>query len=163
LGKIMAISTSQKRGTIKIPQDQVRVITNYGLEGDAHAGNWHRQVSLLSYQKYLDFCTNHAKVCPGEFGENLLVDGFDFKTFSIGTLFFSKRVILEITQIGKKCHSHCDIFDRVGHCIMPTEGVFARVVSGGVIHKGDTFELYQGKDEEGVFAMAACEAVQIRV
>ena len=91
----MAISTSQKRGTIKIPQDQVRVITNYGLEGDAHAGNWHRQVSLLSYQKYLEFCAKSVKVCPGEFGENLLVDGFDFKNFPIGTLFSQNVLFLK--------------------------------------------------------------------
>lgn len=151
----MAVCISKERGTVKLPQDRVRVISDFGFEGDAHAGPWHRQVSILSYQEYLAFCNKITRVDPGEFGENLLVDGFDFKKFPIGTLFSSKRVILEITQIGKKCHSHCEIFDRVGHCIMPAEGVFARVVRGGVIHKGDTFELYQNKNDEGVFAKAA--------
>ena len=140
MGKVMAVNISEKRGTQKVNVHTVRLIENYGLENDAHAGNWHRQVSLLSYEKIEEFKAKGALVQDGAFGENLIVQGFDFKTLPVGTRLKCNDVILEITQIGKKCHNGCEIFKVMGDCIMPREGVFARVIHGGVISQGDEME-----------------------
>ena len=140
MGKIMAVCISEKRGTQKKNIEKVRLIENFGLEGDAHGGNWHRQVSLLSYEKVRAFEEKGISVEDGAFGENLLVEGFDFKTLPIGTRFRCGEVLLEMTQIGKECHSHCEIYQAVGDCIMPREGVFAIVLHGGTIRKGDLLE-----------------------
>lgn len=137
MGQIKAVCISEKKGTAKKNIKEARLIENFGLEKDAHGGNWHRQVSLLSYEAVEAFRTRGAKVTDGAFGENLLVEGFDFKTFPVGTIFKCNDVVLELTQIGKKCHSECEIFHQVGDCIMPREGVFARVLHGGVIRVGD--------------------------
>lgn len=139
-GIVKAVCISEKKGTAKRDVKACTFIQNWGLEKDAHAGNWHRQVSLLSFDKVEEFRSRGAKVSDGAFGENLLVEGFDFKSFPIGTIFKCNEVELEITQIGKKCHSECEIFHQVGDCIMPREGVFARVLQGGEIKVGD--ELY---------------------
>lgn len=144
MGKILAVCISEKRGTQKKEVEQVRLIENFGLEGDAHAGNWHRQVSLLSYDKVRAFNERGAGVGHGAFGENLVVEGFDFRRFPVGTRFSCGDVLLELTQIGKECHSHCEIFKKMGECIMPTEGVFARVLCGGMIRKGDELNLVSG-------------------
>ena len=141
MGEIKAINISRVRGTRKETVPQVTLIEGYGLEGDAHAGSWHRQVSLLSYEAFRDFEERGAGVVPGDFGENLLVSGFDFKNLPVGTRFRSGEVLLEMTQIGKECHAGCDIFKRMGDCIMPREGVFAVVLRGGVLREGDPFEL----------------------
>lgn len=143
-GIVKAVCTSEKKGTAKKDIKQANFIQNYGLDGDAHAGKWHRQVSLLSYEKVEEFRARGAKVADGAFGENLLVEGFDFKHYPIGTRFECNDVILEITQIGKQCHSECEIFHQVGDCIMPREGVFAVVIQGGEIKVGD--EMY-ARDE----------------
>ena len=137
MGHIKAVCISEKKGTAKKNIKEARLIENFGLEKDAHGGNWHRQVSLLSYEAVEAFRARGAKVTDGAFGENLLVEGFDFKTFPVGTIFKCNDVVLELTQIGKKCHSECEIFHQVGDCIMPREGVFARVLHGGVIRVGD--------------------------
>ena len=141
MGKIMAVCISEKRGTQKKNIDKVCLIENFGLEGDAHGGNWHRQVSLLSYEKVRAFEEKGISVEDGAFGENLLVEGFDFKTLPVGTRFRCGEALLEMTQIGKECHSHCEIYQAVGDCIMPREGVFARVLHGGVIQIGDELEI----------------------
>lgn len=148
MGKIMAVCISEKRGTQKKNIEKVRLIENFGLEGDAHAGNWHRQVSLLSYEKVRAFEEKGISVEDGAFGENLLVEGFDFKTLPIGTRFRCGDVLLEMTQIGKECHSHCEIYQAVGDCIMPREGVFARVLHGGEIQIGDELEIVSGSDSD---------------
>lgn len=148
MGKIMAVCISEKRGTQKKNIEKVRLIENFGLEGDAHAGNWHRQVSLLSYEKVRAFEEKGISVEEGAFGENLLVEGFDFKTLPIGTRFRCGDVLLEMTQIGKECHSHCEIYQAVGDCIMPREGVFARVLHGGEIQIGDEMEIVPSSDSD---------------
>lgn len=148
MGKIMAVCISEKRGTQKKNIEKVRLIENFGLEGDAHGGNWHRQVSLLSYEKVRAFEEKGISVEDGAFGENLLVEGFDFKTLPIGTRFRCGDVLLEMTQIGKECHSHCEIYQAVGDCIMPREGVFARVLHGGEIQIGDELEIVSGSDSD---------------
>ena len=137
MGKIMAVCISEKRGTQKKNVGRVRLVENFGLEGDAHGGNWHRQVSLLSYEKVRAFEKRGVNVADGAFGENLLVSGIDFKELPVGTRLSCGEVLLEMTQIGKECHSHCEIFQAVGDCIMPREGVFARVIRGGRIREGD--------------------------
>lgn len=146
MGKIMAVCISEKRGTQKKNIEKVRLIENFGLEGDAHGGNWHRQVSLLSYEKVRAFEEKGISVEDGAFGENLLVEGFDFKTLPVGTRFRCGEVLLEMTQIGKECHSHCEIYQAVGDCIMPREGVFARVLHGGEIQIGDEMEIVPSSD-----------------
>lgn len=148
MGKIMAVCISEKRGTQKKNIGKVRLIENFGLEGDAHAGNWHRQVSLLSYEKVRAFEEKGISVEDGAFGENLLVEGFDFKTLPVGTRFRCGEVLLEMTQIGKECHSHCEIYQAVGDCIMPREGVFARVLHGGEIQIGDEMEIVSSSDSD---------------
>ena len=136
MGNIVAVCISEKKGTAKQNVGTCRFIENWGLEKDAHAGSWHRQVSLLSYDEVEKFRQRGANVADGAFGENLLVKGFDFKTYPVGTIFKCNDVVLEITQIGKKCHSECEIFHQVGDCIMPREGVFAEVITGGHIKIG---------------------------
>lgn len=148
MGKIMAVCISEKRGTQKKNIEKVRLIENFGLEGDAHGGNWHRQVSLLSYEKVRAFEEKGICVEDGAFGENLLVEGFDFKTLPVGTRFRCGEVLLEMTQIGKECHSHCEIYQAVGDCIMPREGVFARVLHGGEIQIGDEMEIVPSSDSD---------------
>ncbi|WP_462426594.1 MOSC domain-containing protein [Anaerotignum lactatifermentans] len=148
MGKIMAVCISEKRGTQKKNIEKVRLIENFGLEGDAHGGNWHRQVSLLSYEKVRVFEEKGISVEDGAFGENLLVEGFDFKTLPVGTRFRCGDVLLEMTQIGKECHSHCEIYQAVGDCIMPREGVFARVLHGGMIQIGDEMEIVPSSDSD---------------
>ena len=148
MGKIMAVCISEKRGTQKKNIEKVRLIENFGLEGDAHGGNWHRQVSLLSYEKVRVFEEKGISVEDGAFGENLLVEGFDFKTLPGGTRFRCGDALLGMTQIGKECHSHCEIYQAVGDCIMPREGVFARVLHGGEIQIGDEMEIVPSSDSD---------------
>lgn len=137
MGKVIATCTSEIKGVQKKNVHQVCLIEDYGIEGDAHAGKWHRQVSLLSYDRIQEFRARGAKVEDGAFGENLVVEGIDFKTLPIGTKFKCNDVVLELTQIGKECHHGCAIFQAMGDCIMPREGVFARVITGGQIAVGD--------------------------
>ena len=141
MGKVIAICTSPARGTQKHQVPAARFTVEWGIEGDAHGGNWHRQVSLLSADKIAAFNARGANVQPGAFGENLVVEGFDFRALPVGTLLRCGDVLLEMTQIGKECHSHCEIFKRMGECIMPTQGVFARVLEPGEIRMGDEMEI----------------------
>ena len=143
---IQAICISERRGTPKTPISSARLLTDFGIEGDAHAGHWHRQVSLLSQEKIDAFRARGAQVTPGAFGENLVVSGIDFRRLPVGTRLRSGDVLMEITQIGKECHSHCAIYRATGDCIMPREGVFARVLTGGTLRVGDdmTVEPYPG-------------------
>ena len=136
-GVVKAICISTERGTEKYAIEEANFIKDYGIEGDAHAGKWHRQVSLLSYNKVEEFNAKGGNVEDGAFGENVLVSGLDFKNLPVGTILKCGEVVLEMTQIGKECHSHCNIFHRVGDCIMPREGVFAIVKNGGVMKIGD--------------------------
>ena len=140
MGKLIAICISENKGTAKNPVQSAVLREDHGVEGDAHAGNWHRQVSLLGLEKIEAFRQQGAQVDFGAFGENLIVEGFDFRNLPVGTRFRIGDALLEMTQIGKECHSHCAIFHMVGDCIMPREGVFARVLSGGEIHPGDEVE-----------------------
>ncbi|MBS6160353.1 MAG: molybdenum cofactor biosynthesis protein [Firmicutes bacterium] len=137
MGIVKAICISEKKGTQKHRVEEAVFVEDYGIENDAHAGKWHRQVSLLSYDKIEDFKKRGADVIDGAFGENLVVEGFDFRNLPVGTIFQCGDVILEMTQIGKQCHSHCEIYKIMGECIMPKEGVFTKVIQGGIIRTGD--------------------------
>jgi TatD DNase family protein len=137
MGKVLAVCVSEKKGTAKINVGKAEFRVKHGLVGDAHAGNWHRQVSLLSHEKIEAFRRRGAKVAHGDVGENLVVEGIDFASLPAGTILECGDVVLEMTQIGKECHSHCAIFKVMGDCIMPREGVFAQVLRGGLITAGD--------------------------
>ena len=137
MGKVIAVCTSERRGIQKKDVNSGVFTVDWGIDGDAHAGNWHRQVSLLSADKIEAFNQQGAGVIPGAFGENLVVEGFDFRALPVGTLLRCGDVLLEMTQIGKECHSHCEIYKKMGDCIMPREGVFARVLEPGTITVGD--------------------------
>ena len=142
---VVAVCTSDKKGVRKKPVNVIELAVGTGVVGDAHAGAWHRQVSLLSYEKIEAFRAKGADIPLGAFGENLIVEGYDFRNLPVGTRFSCGDALLEMTQIGKECHSHCEIFKRMGECIMPREGVFAVVLRGGTIQKGDTIELVTEK------------------
>ena len=133
----MAVCTSFEKGTPKQNVKRAEFVTNHGISGNAHAGNWHRQVSLISFQKIEAFRSKGAQVEFGAFGENIVVDGIDFRSLPVGTVLECADVVLEITQIGKECHNHCAIYKVMGDCIMPREGVFAKVVRGGFVSIGD--------------------------
>ena len=137
MGKLIAICTSEKKGTQKQQVETAVLREDHGIEGDAHAGNWHRQVSLLGLEKIKAFRERGAEVEFGAFGENLVIEGFDFRNLPVGTRFRIGEALLEMTQIGKECHTHCAIYHMVGDCIMPREGVFAKVLKGGEIKVGD--------------------------
>ena len=134
---IKAVCISKEKGTAKVNVGQAEIIENYGLKDDAHAGNWHRQVSLLSYEKIEEFKALGAPVEDGSFGENLIVEGIDLRTLPIGTKLRCNQILMEVTQIGKECHHGCAIAQAVGKCIMPTEGIFAKVLEGGTVKVGD--------------------------
>ncbi len=136
-GEVLAVCTSNRKGIQKTNVQSAVFVENHGIKGDAHAGSWHRQVSLISAEKIEDFRRKGASVEYGAFGENLVVEGIDFRSLPVGTRLRCADVLLEMTQIGKDCHTHCAIYHQVGDCIMPREGVFARVLKGGTIRVGD--------------------------
>ena len=141
MGKVLAVCVSERKGTQKKNVGSARFVENWGIEGDAHAGAWHRQVSLLSHERVEEFRARGAVVDHGAFGENLVVEGVDFRSLPLGTRFHCGEVILELTQVGKECHSHCAIYKVMGDCIMPREGVFARVLHEGTIRVGDDLSI----------------------
>ena len=143
MATIKAVCISEKKGTAKKNIGQAELIENFGLKDDAHAGDWHRQVSLLSYEKIEEFKALGVDVKEGDFGENLIVEGIDLAKLPIGTKITINQVLLEVTQIGKECHTGCAIAQAVGKCIMPTEGIFARVLKGGIVKSGDKVMLGQ--------------------
>ena len=136
-GVIKAVCISEKKGTAKTNVGKGRLVVEHGLETDAHAGNWHRQISLLSHEKVEEFKARGGNVKQGDFGENLLVSGIELAKLPVGTKLRTGDVLLEVTQIGKECHAHCAIYHQVGDCIMPREGIFARVLEGGEVAEGD--------------------------
>jgi len=141
MAKIMAVCTSDIKGIQKEQQGFIDLLVDHGIEGDAHAGKWHRQISLLSYEKIEAFKKKGVDLNNGAFGENIVVSGIDLSALPIGTILKSGHVTLEVTQIGKECHQHCTIYHTVGDCIMPREGIFAKVIEGGRIKPGDTIDV----------------------
>jgi len=146
MGKIIAVCISEKKGTQKKNVHEAELITDFGIKNDAHAGKWHRQVSLLSLEKINDFKAKGANLGDGAFGENLIVEGFNLSELPIGTHLQCNDVILELTQVGKECHAHCQIYKTMGDCIMPREGIFTKVIRGGTIAAGDTINILRTED-----------------
>jgi molybdopterin adenylyltransferase len=138
--KILSVNSSEKKGTIKEPVESIRLTLN-GIEGDAHAGSWHRQVSLLGKESFEKMQISLGRnIQFGEFAENITTLGFLLNKMKPLDQLMSDKVILEVTQIGKKCHgSNCAIFKETGDCVMPTEGIFCRVIQEGKLQAGDSF------------------------
>lgn len=138
---IVSIAVSRKKGTVKHCIETAELMENHGIKGDAHAGDWHRQLSFLASESIERASSDNFKLNFGDFAENIATTGIDWKTQPIGKIFrLGETALVEITQIGKECHSKCAIFYRTGDCIMPKEGVFAKILKGGVIRVGDRIE-----------------------
>ena len=145
-GRIIGINMSAKKGVKKKTIERATVIENHGLFSDAHAGPWHRQVSLLAFETTEELRKRGLHIGPGDFAENLTSYGLDLKNLSKGSrLLIGSNVILEVTQIGKECHAACDIKRLTGDCVMPREGIFARVIKGGNIAVGDRILAIDGE------------------
>ena len=140
-GTVKAVCTSETKGVQKKDVGKILLKKGWGLEGDAHGGDWHRQVSLLSYDKVLAFNNAGAGVNHGDFGENLVVEGIDFISLPVGTKLRCGQALLEVTQIGKECHDRCQIYYKMGDCIMPREGVFAIILEEGEVAVDDIMEV----------------------
>jgi molybdopterin adenylyltransferase len=135
-GTVVAVSVSSKKGVPKVNVTSARLIQGWGIEGDAHAGNWHRQVSLLAIESIGKMQAKGLALRPGAFAENITTEGIDIPGLQVGCRLTIGEAEVEITQVGKECHARCAIFERVGDCVMPREGVFARVIRGGEVRAG---------------------------
>lgn len=138
---VIATSISKNKGERKTPVDFVELREEHGVVGDAHAGDWHRQISLLAQESIDKMCNMGLSVTAGDFAENITTRGIDLQVLPIGTRFCAGTALFEVTQIGKECHTRCSIYSQAGDCVMPKEGVFARVVQGGVVRPGDRLEI----------------------
>ena len=147
--EVLAVCISEKKGTEKKEVEKIILKEDWGIEGDAHAGKWHRQVSLLAFEKIDAFRKKGAEVDFGAFGENIIVGGVDLRSLRVGTVLEIGDARLRVTQIGKECHSHCNIYKKMGDCIMPREGIFAEVLKGGVVQKGESIKVIE--KEEGPY------------
>lgn len=141
-GKVISISISMKKGIPKTNIDEAMLIENWGMENDAHAGDWHRQISLLAFESIYKIRNLGMKdIKPGMFAENITTENIDLMGLKIGDRIKVGSTELEITQIGKECHNRCAIFQTVGDCVMPKEGIFAKVIKGGKIFINDSVEM----------------------
>ncbi|MDE1468714.1 MOSC domain-containing protein [Eubacterium limosum] len=143
-GKVIAINRSEKKGVMKTPIGEGVFIENFGLEGDAHGGDWHRQVSLLG-QESIDkmVALGAGELEPGNFAENITTEGITVYELPVGTRLKIGETLQEVTQIGKQCHKGCEIAKKVGDCVMPREGIFTIILKGGVVKPGDTIEVLE--------------------
>ena len=140
-GQVVAVSVSDRKGVKKANAETARLLENHGLENDVHAGKWHRQVSLLALESIKKIRDKGLDVRPGDFAENVTTEGIRLWEMPIGKrLKIGEGAVAEVTQIGKECHSRCAIFHQVGDCVMPREGVFVRILKGGIIKPGDTIK-----------------------
>ncbi len=142
MAQVIGINISEKKGVPKTTIDEGEFIVDFGLKGDAHGGNWHRQVSFLG-QESIDKMTELGikGLCTGKFAENITTKGITLYTLPIGTRLTIGEVEFEVTQIGKECHQKCAIYHQIGDCIMPKEGIFAKVIRGGKVKKGDRIDI----------------------
>jgi MOSC domain-containing protein YiiM len=147
-GKVVAINISAQKGTRKKNIGRSCLLPGHGLRDDAHAGDWHRQVSLLALESIEKMVRLGLKVGPGDFAENITTQGIDLLTLPIGTrLTIGSNSLLEVTQIGKVCHTRCAIYYQAGDCVMPKEGIFAKVLTGGEIQVGDEIHVLGGNSD----------------
>jgi MOSC domain-containing protein YiiM len=148
-GKVLAVCLSPEKGGRKKNLGKGRLIAGFGLEGDGHGGDWHRQVSLLAIESIARMQAKGLDVGPGDFAENLTIEGLELFTLPVGTrLRIGKEALLEISQIGKTCHTRCAIYHQAGDCVMPREGVFAVVCQGGPVACGDEVEVLPPTQKE---------------
>lgn len=146
MGKVVAVCISEKKGTQKRDIGTSNLIEHFGLEGDAHAGKWHRQVSLLARESADIMREKGLNIKDGDFGENIVTEGIELKSLPIGTVLkIGDGITIRVTQIGKLCHDRCAIYYKAGDCIMPREGIFAEILTGGTIKAGDEITIV-GKD-----------------
>lgn len=144
MGKVIAVNISEKKGVPKKTIDQGEFKVDHGLVGDAHAGNWHRQVSLLGIESINKMkALGIEGLCTGKFAENLTTEGLELWKLPVGTKLKIGETLQEVTQIGKECHTKCAIFHQVGNCVMPTEGIFTKVLKDGIIKAGDGIEIVE--------------------
>jgi MOSC domain-containing protein YiiM len=138
IGRVIAVSVSSRKGVKKSPVHEGRLIENFGLDTDAHAGGWHRQISLLAMESIQKIRDKGLAVAPGDFAENITTEGVRLWELPVGMrLQLGDEALVEVTQIGKACHSRCAIFHQVGDCVMPREGIFARILKPGIIRPAD--------------------------
>jgi MOSC domain-containing protein YiiM len=140
MAKVLAVCISEKKGERKKPVESVELRENHGIIGDGHAGDWHRQVSLLAQESIDKMRAMGLDVSAGDFAENITTSGIDLVSLPIGSRLQIGGALLEVTQIGKECHTRCAIYYQAGDCVMPKEGIFAKVITGGVIKPGDGIE-----------------------
>ena len=141
MASVLAVCISEKKGTKKKQVPFIDVKINHGIIGDAHAGNWHRQISLLAQESVDKMLNLGIELSAGDFAENIVTKGITLKTLPVGTKLLVGETILEVTQIGKECHNDCEIKRLVGKCVMPTEGIFAKVIKEGRIQNNDLIEV----------------------
>ncbi len=134
--KVIAVCISKNKGERKTPVASVELVVNHGIAGDAHAGEWHRQVSLLASESIAKMQRMGLAVDAGDFAENITTEGIDLPSLPVGTRLAVGPALLEVTQIGKECHTRCAIYHQAGDCVMPKEGIFAKVLKGGTVAAG---------------------------
>ena len=137
MAQVLAVCISENKGERKKPVEAVELRENHGIVGDAHAGEWHRQVSLLAQESIDKMRALGLDVTAGDFAENITTSGIDLVSLPVGTRLQAGETLLEVTQIGKECHTRCAIFYQAGDCVMPKEGIFVKVITGGMIRPGD--------------------------
>ncbi len=140
MARVEAVCISENKGERKKPVESVELRENHGIVGDAHAGDWHRQVSLLAQESIDKMIALGLDVSAGDFAENITTSGIDLVSLPIGSRLQAGDTLLEVTQIGKECHTRCAIFYQAGDCVMPKEGIFTRVITGGTVKPGDEIE-----------------------
>jgi len=140
-GRVVAVCISAQKGEKKTPVESVELRPEHGIVGDAHAGDWHRQVSLLAMESIRKMQKMGLEVDSGDFAENITTEGLDLIHLPLGARLNIGEVLLEITQIGKECHNRCEIFHQAGDCVMPKEGIFGRVLKGGPVQTGNDITL----------------------
>lgn len=141
MAQVVSVCISEKKGTKKHPVAEISLRPHHGIVDDAHAGDWHRQVSLLANESVDRMRKEGLTLAAGDFAENILTEGITLRTLPVGTVLRAGEVRLEVTQIGKECHNDCEIRRMTGMCVMPTDGIFAVVLNEGVIRPGDQIEV----------------------
>ena len=147
MAEVVSVNISERKGTVKKPVPEIRLKLRHGIVGDAHAGDWNRQVSLLAEESVDTMRSLGLELDPGAFAENINTRGIELKTLPVGTRLSVGETVLEVTQIGKQCHSDCEIKKLTGKCVMPTEGIFAVVVREGAVRPGDRIEILEADHE----------------